>query len=98
MALSAPTQQSILLLQYNQEPKMKVTVASDISLADLKKIAAEKFHISQSVTLEYFDDDFEEWVAVDEDYQLPSKGKLKVTTVSLYVMYDSACMYIASRS
>ena len=78
------TQQSILLLEYNGLPKVKVTVASNISLAKLKELAAEKFSISQPVILEYFDDDFDEWVAVDEDYQLPSKGKLRVTIVSDY--------------
>lgn len=57
---------------------MRVTVASNIPLTELKKIAAEKFSIIQPVALEYFDKDFEEWVDVDDDYELPRIGKLKV--------------------
>ena len=82
--------QSILLLEYNGLPKVKVTVASNISLAKLKELAAEKFSIScQPVTLEYVDKDFDEWVAVDDTYQLPNKGKLRVSIVSSfpYIMY-----------
>ena len=82
MAEGGPTQQSILLLEYNGMPKVKVTVASNIPITDLKQIAAEKFSITQPVTLEYFDADFEEWVAVGDDYKPPNKGKLKVTIVS----------------
>ena len=83
MAEGGPaTHQSLLLLEYNGMPKVKVTVASNISLTELKELAAEKFSISQPVTLEYFDKDFDEWVAVDDTYQLPSKGKLRVSIVS----------------
>ena len=66
-------------------PKQRVEVASNISLTDLKQIAAKKFSITQPVTLEYFDADFKEWAAVSDDYQLPSIGKLRVTVVSDHV-------------
>ena len=83
----AVSEQSVLSLEYNQAPEVEVVVASNISLTDLKEITAETLNISQPVTLEYFDDDFDEWVAVDEEYQLPRQGKLRVTIVSHTILY-----------
>ena len=85
--------QLILLLEYKKLPKVKVTVASNSSLTDLKGIAAEKFSITQPVTLEYFDADFEEWVAVGDDYKPPNKGKLRVTVVSDHVSRFHNCVF-----
>ena len=47
----------------------------------MKKLAVEAFNLaSSSVTLQYYDTDFEEWIDAEDDYVPSDKEKFNIIT------------------
>ncbi len=71
--------QLTLSLHYGDLLKVKLrNVPGDISVADLKTRAAEKFDIIGQIHLQYYDEDDEEWLVWSAEDGLVDKQKLKV--------------------
>ena len=69
-----------ILLLYGQV-KSVLKLESNTSLEDLECRAASVFKIPRKVTLQQFDEDFEEWVVLDQNYVPQNKDQLQVIVV-----------------
>ena len=70
--------QLTLSLEYGDQKAKLKKVPGDISVADLKTRAAEKFDIVGRIHLQYYDEDDKEWLVWSMDDGLVDKQKLKV--------------------
>lgn len=73
----AHTYSSTVLITY-QKDKYKTLVES---VDEVKAFVAERWNLNEGVTLEYFDKTFDEWVIVDEHYNLKPVEKLRVVSL-----------------
>ena len=80
-------QQSILQLE-SGGLKYILKTPTNTPVDQLKEIAAGKCGVSQAFVLQYYDDYYNNWIVVDEDYQLSPRGKLKLIqqTVSIFLI------------
>ena len=74
--------------------KFLLTTPANTTLDNLKEKAAKKCGVSTSFVLQYFDDDFKEWFVVDEDYELPVKGKLQLVELQTVNTSILSCIVI----
>ena len=74
--------QELSKLQINfGDLKFPLKTPANTSLDQLREKVAKKCGVPEPFVLQYFDDDFKEWMVVDEDYELPAKGKLKLVQI-----------------
>ena len=75
----ADQKQSNLQINFG-DLKFLLKTPANTPLDNLREKAAKKcgVPVSKSFVLQYFDDDFNEWLVVDEDYELPAKGRLQL--------------------
>lgn len=70
----------IKVLLCKNERKRIVTIQVGDDVRYLKKLAVEAFNLAadSSVTLEYYDTDFDDWIEAEDDYNPSDKEKFNV--------------------
>ena len=71
----------IKVLLCKEERKRIVTIQLGDDVRYLKKLAVEAFNLTESsvtVTLQYYDTDFKEWIDAEDDYNPSDKEKFNV--------------------
>lgn len=69
----------IKVLLCKDERKRIVTIQIGDDVRYLKKLAAEAFNLADSsVTLQYYDTDFNEWIDAEDDYNPSDREKFNV--------------------
>ena len=84
--MSDQEQQFILQLEFG-DLKFNLRTPTDTPVDQLKEIAAIKCGVSQAFSLLFYDDRYKEWMVVDEDYQLSSRGKLKLIQQTVSILH-----------
>ena len=74
----------IKVLLCKNERKRIVTIQVGDDVRNLKKLAVEVFNLAadSSVTLEYCDTDFDDWIEAEDDYNPSDKEKFKLCSSS----------------
>lgn len=69
----------IKVLLCKEERKRVVSIQLGDDVRYLKKLAVETFNLAESsVTLQYYDTDFKEWIDAEDDYNPSDKEKFNV--------------------
>ena len=73
-----------LLLILDENMKKVVNVPEDIDAKRLQELAATSFGMKPEVTgVKYFDNEFEEWVLIPDDFVPTNKERLQVIPIDI---------------
>lgn len=86
---------SVKILLIFGQVKSVIKVKGSSSIDEIEFRAAQVFKIPKKVTLQQYDEDFEEWMVVDRDYVPLNKDQLRVIVVdesgSIVQVEDEVC-------
>ena len=82
-----------LLLIVNESVKKIITVPEDIDVNRLKELAANTFAMNpESIGLRCYDEEFEEWVLIPEDFVPKNKERIQVIPVDIVSEITNAAL------
>ncbi len=90
----------IKVLLCKEERKRVVTIQLGDDVRYLKKLAVEAFNLAESsVTLQYYNTDFMEWIDAEDDYNPSDKEKFSILVQKDEVsqVYNQCQRQLASR-